>query len=60
MWLGDYDEEKVAVNGASYDDVQHDYFFQTDAGKRKAYDEPYVFDVSARSSACLHLCLNRG
>lgn len=47
VWLGDYAEDKVAVNGPSYDDVKRDYYFQTDAGKRKYYDEPYVFDVGA-------------
>lgn len=45
IWLGDYDEEKTVVNELCYDDVQREYFFQTDAGSRKGYEEPFVFDV---------------
>ncbi|KAK4493866.1 hypothetical protein PRZ48_015051 [Zasmidium cellare] len=56
IWLGDYSEEKEAVNGPSYDDVQRDYFFQTDAGQRKAYDEPYVFDEATETTEDLLLC----
>lgn len=53
VWLGDYSEEKEAVNGPSFDDISRDYCFQTDAGKRKAYDEPHAFDVVLHSSVRL-------
>jgi hypothetical protein len=49
VWLGDFDEEKVQVNGLSFDEIQARYFDDTTGGTETSGVEPFVLNVAPQT-----------
>lgn len=63
VWLGDYDEEGLSVNGPTWDEVCKNYFENTTGGSECFGAEPHAFDetpaIATRYLQCA-ACLSAG
>ncbi|EME77379.1 uncharacterized protein MYCFIDRAFT_83310 [Pseudocercospora fijiensis CIRAD86] len=56
VWLGDYDQAKVSINGPTWNEVEKNYFESTTGGSECFGAEPHAFDALPGVVACYLQC----